>query len=184
MCLFMFAATHAVHLKLVRDLEVESFLLCFRRFVSRWGLPATLVSDNAKTFRASSKEMLKIARASEVQRYLANNHTSWKFIAENAPCWGGGGFWECLIQSVKRSLKKALCHTTLNFDQLNTLLVEVEGIVNSRPLTYVEDDASGTSYVSSLSHLIYGTKITSASNDSYFKVMTHWQGRLGNRNIF
>jgi len=76
------AATRAVHLELVRDLGVESFLLCFRRFVSRQGLPATLISDNAKIFRASSREVLKIARAPEVQRYLANNHTSWKFIAE------------------------------------------------------------------------------------------------------
>jgi len=77
-----------------------------------------------------------------------------------------------LIQSVKHSLKKALGRTTLNFDQLNTLLVEVEGIVNSRPLTYVEDDVSGTSYVLSLSHLIYGRKITSAPNDSDFKVIS------------
>ena len=49
-CLFTCAATRAVHLELVRDLGVESFLLCFRRFVGRRGLPATLISDNAKTF--------------------------------------------------------------------------------------------------------------------------------------
>lgn len=169
-CLFTCAATRAVHLELVRDMGVESFLLCFRRFASRRGLPATLITDNAKTFRASSKEVLKIARASEVQRYLANNHTSWKFIAEKAPWWGG--FWERLIQSVKRSLKKVLGRTTLNFDQLNTLLVEVEGVINSRPLTYVEDDTSGASYVLSPSHLIYGRKITSAPNDSHFEVIS------------
>jgi len=65
-----------------------------------------------------------------------------------------------------------LGRTTLNFDQLNTLLVEVEGVVNSRPLTYVEDDASGTSYVLSPSHLIYGRKITSVPNDSHFEVIS------------
>lgn len=85
---------------------------------------------------------------------------------------GGGGFWERLIQSVKRSLKKVLGQTTLNFDQPNTLLVEVERVINSRPLTYVEDDTSGTSYVLSPSHLIYGRKITSASNGSHFEVIS------------
>ena len=169
-CLFTCAATRAVHLELVRDLGVESFLLCFRRFAGRRGLPATLISDNAKTFRSSSKEVSKVARFSKVQRYLANNHTSWKFIAEKAPWWGG--FWERLIQSVKQSLIKVLGCSTLNFDQLNTLLVEVEGIVNSRPLTYVEDDTSGMSYVLSPSHLIYGRKITSAPNDSHFEVIS------------
>ena len=49
-CLYTCAATRAVHLELLRDLGVESFLLSFRRFVGRRGLPATLISDNAKTF--------------------------------------------------------------------------------------------------------------------------------------
>ena len=75
-----------------------------------------------------------------------------------------------MIQSVKRSLRKVLGRSILNFDQLNTLLVEVEGVVNSRPLTYVENDTSGMSYVLSPSHLIYGRKITSAPNDSHFEV--------------
>jgi len=49
-CLFTCAATCAVHLELVCDLGVDSFLLCFRRFVSRRGFPTTLISDNAKPF--------------------------------------------------------------------------------------------------------------------------------------
>ena len=50
-CLYTCAATRAVHLKLVWDLGVESCLLSFRGFVGRRGLPATFISDNAKTFR-------------------------------------------------------------------------------------------------------------------------------------
>jgi len=73
-CLYTCAAIHDVHLELVRDLGIESFLLSFRRFVGRRGLPATLISDNAKTLRSSSKD--RVARSSEVLRYLTNNHTS------------------------------------------------------------------------------------------------------------
>ena len=70
--------------------EKKSFLLAFRRFASCRGLPATLITDNAKTFKGSSKE---------VMCYVSNNRVSWKFIVEKAPWWGG--FWERLIQSVK-----------------------------------------------------------------------------------
>ena len=83
-----------MHLELVRDMGVETFLLAIRRFASRRGLPATIMSDNAKTFKASHKEIAQIVRAAEVQRYFARNQITWKFIVERAPWWGG--FWECL----------------------------------------------------------------------------------------
>ena len=57
---------------------------------------------------------------------------------EKAPWWGG--FWERLVQSVKRCLKKTIGRTTLRNDELSTILVEVEAVINSIPLTYVEDD--------------------------------------------
>ena len=55
-CLFTSASTRAVHLELTRNLTVDSFLLAF---TSRRGLPATLITDNAKTFRGASKEFVK-----------------------------------------------------------------------------------------------------------------------------
>ena len=50
-CLFTCASTRAIHLELTRGLGVQAFLLAFRRFAIRRGLPATLNSDNAKTFK-------------------------------------------------------------------------------------------------------------------------------------
>ena len=55
---------------------------------------------------------------------------------------------------------------------MNTLLIEIEGVLNSRPLTYVEDDTAGISYTLSPSHLIYGRKITSNPNCSHFEVVS------------
>ena len=47
-CLFSCVSTHAVNLELTYNLSLDSFFLAFRRFTSRHGLPATLISDNAK----------------------------------------------------------------------------------------------------------------------------------------
>ncbi|XP_022785069.1 uncharacterized protein LOC111325509 [Stylophora pistillata] len=150
-CLFSCVSTRAVHLELKPNLTVKSFLLAFRRLTCRRGLPATLMSDNGKTFRGSSKEIVKIARSKEVLRYLAINDVSWRLIIEKAPWWGG--FWERLIQSVKRCMKKSLGRTTLTYDELYTLLVEIESVVKSRPLTYVEDENSRETYILYRQHI-------------------------------
>ena len=48
-----------------------------------------------------------------------------------------GGFWERLVKSIKRPLKKVIGRTSLTYDQLQTLIVEIEGLLNARPLTYI-----------------------------------------------
>ncbi|XP_074649028.1 uncharacterized protein LOC141904341 [Tubulanus polymorphus] len=49
-----------------------------------------------------------------------------------------GGVWERLLQSVKRCLKLVLQQPTTD-EVLHTLMVEVEAVVNSRPLVYTGD---------------------------------------------
>ena len=83
--LFTCQSSRAVHLELVPDLSVESFLQAFRRFASRRGLPALLTTDNAKTFKSASREIQRIVRSPEVQRFLANKGISWTYITEKAP---------------------------------------------------------------------------------------------------
>ena len=162
------AATRALHLELTLGLSVQDFLLAFRRFAARRGLPTTICSDNAKTFRSSSKEVRRITRSPEVWRYLADNQITWNFIIEKAPWWGG--YWERLVQSVKTPLKKVIGRSTLNFDQLRTLLVEIEGVINARPITYVYDDEESVSYPLTSSDLIYGRRINSTPNGSHYEI--------------
>ena len=172
-CLFICCSTRAIHLEMSTDLSVSSFLLLFRRFASRRGLPVTLISDNAKTFKAASKDIVKIARSAEVTKFLNSHRVSWKFIVEKAPWWGG--FWERLIRSIKRSLKKSIGRGTLNYEELNTILIEVEAIINSRPLTYVLDDQGGISDILTPSHLINGRRISTMPNDQHFEIVSTYQ---------
>lgn len=166
--LFTCAATRAVHLELVPDCSADSFLFAFRRFSSRRGLPYRMISDNAKNFKASQKIIQKIARSQVVQSYLSKKEVRWDFIVEKAPWWGG--FWERLIGVTKDCIKRAVGRAQLTFEELRTILIEAEGIVNSRPLTYIYDDTEGISYTLSPSHLIYGRRITPLPSGEHFDI--------------
>lgn len=136
------AAIRAVHLELVKDLTVKSCIDALRRFIARRGCPETIMSDNAQTFKRANKELEKLERlikTNEFQSMSANKGINWKFIPERAAWWGG--FWERLVKSVKICLKSAIGKNVLTYDELNTLLTEVEYVVNIRPLTYISNDA-------------------------------------------
>ncbi|KAL9977059.1 hypothetical protein ACROYT_G014423 [Oculina patagonica] len=167
-CLFTCASTRAVHLELTRGLGVQDFLLSFRKFTSRKGLPANLQSDNAKTFKSASKDIRKLVRSPEVWRYLTNNQITWNLIVEKAPWWGG--YWEKLVRSVKSPIQKTIGRSTLTYDELSTLLTEIEGLINARPLTYVYDDEDSISYPLTPSDLIYGRRVTTTPNSQHFEI--------------
>ena len=156
------AKTRAVHLELLTSMETSVFLQGFQRFVSRRGTPSLVYSDNAKTFKRTCNilecDNLSLLTSESVQDYSTSNNIQWKFIAERAPWWGG--MWERLIRNIKTILKKKLLKSCLTYEEMVTLLVEVEGIINSRPLTYTYED-SNEPYPISPSHLLIGKKITS-----------------------
>ena len=58
-CLFTCASFRMIHLELTHSLTTDEFLRAFSRMTSRGGLCHTVWSDNAKTFKAASKEIQK-----------------------------------------------------------------------------------------------------------------------------
>ena len=72
---------------------------------------------------------------------------------------GGFFFFERLINSTKRFLKKTLGKARLTYEGLLTVLTEVECILNSRPLTYLYSDDLEEPLTPS--HLIRGRRLLS-----------------------
>ena len=77
-----------------------------------------------------------------------------------------------MVHSIKRCLRKVVDRTTLNFEELVTLLIEIESIINCRPLTFVYDDQEGISYALTPAHLIYGRRLASSPSASHFEVVS------------
>ena len=152
---FTCSTSRAIHLELVPDMSTETFLLCFKRFVSRRGIPSLVVTDNAKKFKSASKKLIALFKSAKVQAYLTEKRIKSKYNQAKAPWWGG--FYERLIKSVKSCLKKCVGRASLSFDELHTTLVEIEGVLNLRPLTYLYSDDLEEPLTPS--HLILGRRI-------------------------
>lgn len=89
---------------------------------------------------------------------------------EKAPWWGG--YWERLVRSIKSPIKKVIGRSTLSYDEMSTLLTEVEAVINARPLTYVYDDQESVSHPLTPSDLIYGRRISRSPNSQYYETVS------------
>ena len=145
--LFTCASTRAVHLDLVPALDAQSFIRSLKRFFARRGVNQLFISDNAKTFKSK-----------EVQQFIRNMGVAWKFNLPRSPWWGG--FFERMVRCTKSSLKKILGVAKLTYEELLTVLTEVEGVLNSRPLTYVYSDEVEEPLTPS--HLMIGRRLLSS----------------------
>ena len=136
--MFTCCVTRAVHLELVPDLTPQTFLRSLKRFVARRGIPSQIVSDNAKTFVSAAQTLERLFDNPEVQLYLSGLKIKWNFNFKKAP-WRGG-FFERLIQSMKKCLRKSIGKDRLTLDELTTAVVQVEAKLNSRPISYVSSE--------------------------------------------
>eukprot|EP00063_Salmo_salar_P073595 XP_014048430.1 PREDICTED: uncharacterized protein LOC106601054 [Salmo salar] len=109
--LFKCLTTRCVHLDLLESLDTEAFLMALRQFISDGGNPTRSWLTEAQTSRQKKP---------------------------GAPHFGGT--WEREIKSVKTALRVVLGDQTVTETVLWTVLIEVEGILNSKPLGYLSAD--------------------------------------------
>ncbi|GBM88096.1 hypothetical protein AVEN_99788-1, partial [Araneus ventricosus] len=139
--LFTCAVTRALHLELTTDMTTKHFILSLRRFLARRGNCKVIISDNAKSFKATDnilREFAKILVDVDLKNFVGIHELTWQFIPPHAPWWGG--FYERLMRSIKEPLRKILGRASLSFEEMTTILSEVELVLNHRPLTYTSND--------------------------------------------
>jgi len=112
--------------------------LAFRKFTSRRSTPTTVISDNASTYLAAAEELTRLFQSSSLKTALEHHGVTWKFIPKRALWYGD--FWERSVGLIKQSLRKVLGRAFVTLPVLQTLAVEIEAVLNDRPLTYVSTD--------------------------------------------
>ncbi|UYV77878.1 hypothetical protein LAZ67_15002653 [Cordylochernes scorpioides] len=136
--IFTCAVYRGVHLELVTSLSMEAFLQAFRRFIARRGRPLIVYSDNGTNFKGMANALKKID-FSRLKCDPTLKNITWKFIPPGAPWWGG--WWERLIGMMKQLLFRILGQTSLGYEELSTVMCDVESLMNTRPLTYLTEES-------------------------------------------
>lgn len=147
LCIFVCLAVKAVHIELVNDLTTASFLNALKRFISRRGKPSDIFSDNGSNFVGANNHFIELynlisdkGHNEAVSEFLAKDKIRWHFIAANSPHLGG--IWEAAVKSTKYHLRRVLGNNeaSLHYEEMSTLLAQIEACLNSRPLTPISND--------------------------------------------
>ncbi|XP_072400318.1 uncharacterized protein [Diabrotica undecimpunctata] len=161
-CVFVCFSTKAIHLELVSNLTTRCFLSCLKRFTSRRGVPSDVYSDNGSTFVGARNELKEfgiflLKNENVITQYASKDNIHWHFIPPYSPNFGG--LWEAAVKSTKHFLKRTMLNRILIYENFNTLLVQIEGILNSRPLYSLSNDPNDLEPITP-SHFLIGRPIT------------------------
>lgn len=132
--------TRAVHFEVLEGMDTLDIISALKRFISRRGTPKLILSDNAPQFHlvngALSELWKNFAKSNMANSYFAEHNIVWKFTPEGAP-WMGGTY-ERLVQVTKQAFEKTYGQQVVSEREFLTTIVEIEGIINSRPIVYVD----------------------------------------------
>ena len=149
--LFTCAYTRAISLEVVNDSSATVFINCFTRFIARRGCPNKIITDKGGAYTAD-----------ETQKFMASRFVKSQFTLDSAP-WQGG-LWERIIACVKRCIKKVIGVKTVSYVELQTVVAEVEQIMNNRPIgADFEDDRED---IITPNHLINGRRLETFSKSA------------------
>ena len=134
-------AWQAIHIEVTFNLDADSFVLALRRLVVRCGKVRSVYSDIGSNFIGAERELKKAyseMNDNKIQSFMESIGRDWIKWHKNPPFASHmGGVWETQIRSAHAILASMLkTHgKSLDNEALLTLMTEVEGILNSRPVT-------------------------------------------------
>ncbi|XP_071055074.1 uncharacterized protein [Onthophagus taurus] len=132
-CVFVCCATKAIHLEVASDLSSDIFLAAFRRFVSRRGHCSVIYSDQGTNFVGARRQLEELSRQAGEQLSI-----KWILNPPSAPHFNG--LAEAGVKSIKTHLNRVIGNQILSYEELSTLLTQIEAVLNSRPLCPISDD--------------------------------------------
>ncbi|KMQ87828.1 hypothetical protein RF55_12794 [Lasius niger] len=158
----------AVHLDVASDYSADAFLAALRRFIARRRLCEVMYSDCGTNFAGADRQLKDLFTASSkegrrIADELARDRIRWKFNPPAAPHFGG--LWETAVKAFKRHLRRIIGDATLMFEEMSTLLAQMEACLNSRPLEALIEDPDDTAALTPR-HSLIGTALNAVPEPS------------------
>jgi len=158
-CVFVCMSIKAVHLEVVSDLTSDGFLAALRRFTARRGIPQHIYSDNGTNFIGANNQLKELYallnsedHKSRISTFACEHRITWHFIPSVAPHFGG--LWESTVKMFKHHYRRVIGDSLFTYEELSTFTAEVEGILNSRPITSLSSDPNDMSVLTPAHYLI------------------------------
>lgn len=82
-----------------------------------------------------------------------------------------GGKWEAIVKSMKFHLRRKIGETPLTYEELSTLLAQIEAVLNFRPLEPLSDDPDDLSALTP-GHFPIGSALNSILEPSLIDLST------------
>ncbi|XP_071055024.1 uncharacterized protein [Onthophagus taurus] len=156
------SVSSAIHLEVATDYSTSGFIAAYKRFTGRRGICNCLYSDCGSNLVGADRELRSLFSAASGEfRRMANlligDGTSWKFNSPASPHFGGK--WEAGIKSVKTHLRKVVGSSLLTYEEFSTVLIQIEAVLNSRPLSAMSDDPNSYEVLTP-AHFLIGEALT------------------------
>ena len=153
-CIFSCCVTRAVHAELVYKLDADSEINAITRFAARRPGIRTFISDRGTNLVGADGILRREWNSwrETIAPELHKKNIEWTFIPAGTPHYGG--LWERVVGLFKKHITSATRGDILHVDMFNTIVIEIEGILNRRPLTPMSDDPDDTECISP-AHILY-----------------------------
>ena len=150
------AKSRAVHLEVCESLDTDALINALYRFTYTRSVPEHIRSDNGRSFVKGNKiiqELLQKIDWTKVKNVTGQKGVKkWTFSPAYNP--HHNSLAEIMVKASKKCMNMSFQDRDLTDFELLTVVKCAEGLLNSRPLTYISDDPDGT--IITPNHMLFG----------------------------
>jgi hypothetical protein len=112
----------------------------------------------------------------EINNFMSTEGVRWHFIPPDLPHFGG--LWEAGIKSMKYHMRRVIGNVCISFEDMSTILTQIEACLNSRPLCQIPSDPKDPQVLTP-GHCLIGGSLMALPDADYSSVpmnkLSRWQ---------